>query len=384
MINRTLTEKLKYMVSKFPAVAVTGPRQSGKTTLLKMTFPEMTYVSLENPDRRAFAIDDPRSFLKTYNNNVIFDEVQRVPKLFSYLQEEIDNKKGKFILSGSQNFLLHQQISQSLAGRVAILKLLPFSFEELKNSDIIYDNYEDYIFNGFYPRIYDLQLNPSDWYPNYIQTYLEKDVRNIKNIKDLHKFQSFLKLVAGRVGQIINFNSLANDLALTIPTIKDWLSILEASYIIYLLKPHHKNHNKRVIKMPKLYFYDTGLAASLLGIEFKEQISTHYLKGALFENLIISEMIKSRFNHGKESNLYFWRDKTGHELDIIAEYLNELHTFELKSSKTITPSFFKGIKYYDKISKTINKSYLIYGGEQKEIRGNTTVIPWSKLNDINN
>ncbi len=382
MIYRKLTEKLKYLVSKFPVVAVTGPRQSGKTTLLKMTFPDMIYVSLENPDTRFFAIEDPRGFLKTYSNNVIFDEIQRVPKLFSYIQEKVDNDKGKFILSGSQNFLLHQQISQTLAGRVAILKLLPFSYQELKNSNIIYDNYDDYIFKGFYPRIYDLELHPTDWYPNYIQTYLEKDVRSIKNIKDLNKFQVFLKLVAGRVGQIVNFSSLSNDLGLTVPTVRDWLSILESSYIIYFLKPHHRNHNKRVIKMPKLYFYDIGLVSSLLGVEYKEQINTHYLKGALFENLIITEMLKSRFNTGKESNLYYWRDKTGNELDILSENLNVVDIFELKSGKTITKSFFKGINYYNKISKTINKSFLIYGGDTKEIRKDTLVLPWNKLEDI--
>ncbi len=321
MITRVISDKLKSLYRKFPVVSVVGPRQSGKTTLVKNVFPRLKYVSLEELDNREFALRDPRGFLSTYDNGAIIDEAQRVPDLFSYIQTEVDKKDspGQFILTGSQNILLHENVSQTLAGRVAILRLLPFSLEELKNTPYGSWQSDRYIYTGFYPRIYDKKINPADWYPNYIQTYVEKDVRLMKNISDLNTFQKFIKLCAGRTGQILNLSSLGNECGITHNTAKSWLSILEAGYIIFLLKPYHKNFNKRLIKMPKLYFYDTGLACFLLGIQNTSQLATHYLRGSLFESFVLSELIKERFNKGIEPNCYYWRDKTGNEIDCVIE-----------------------------------------------------------------
>jgi predicted AAA+ superfamily ATPase len=365
-------------------VAVLGPRQSGKTTLVKMTFPNKEYVNLEEPDTKLFAQSDPRSFLHNKKFGLIIDEVQRVPDLFSYIQTTVDEKKisGSFILTGSHNFLMQEKISQTLAGRVAILTLLPFSLNEVRSDDSK-DDFSAFVFKGFYPPIYDRKIEPTDWYPNYIRTYLERDVRLIKNIPDLNTFTLFVKLCAGRIGQLLNLSSLAVEAGISVNTVKSWLSVLEASYIIYRLEPHFQNFNKRLVKMPKLYFYDTGLACSLLGLESENQISTHYLIGSLFENLVLSDLMKHKMNYGLNSNFYFWRDKLGREVDCLIESGLGKVILEIKSGKTINENFFDGLKFYKGLSREKNiLSFMIYGGEKVEVRSAGNVLPWYKTTNV--
>jgi len=382
MIKRDLSHKLKHLSLKFPVVSVVGPRQSGKTTLVRNVFPKLAYVSLEDLDVREFARQDPRGFLANYRKGVILDEIQRVPDLFSYIQTLVDQKNtaGNFILTGSQNFLLRENVSQTLAGRTAILNLLPLSLAELQKTSYALKNSEDYIFKGSYPRIYDKKISPEDWYPNYIQTYVERDVRLIKNISDLNAFQKFIRLCAGRSGQILNLSSLGNDCGINHNTAKSWLSILESSYLVFLLKPYYKNFNKRLIKMPKLYFYDTGLACSLLGIQNEKQLATHYLKGGLFETLIISEIMKNSFNKGMVPHCYYWRDKTGHEIDCLIEEGNSVVPIEIKSGKTITDDFFTGLKHWRKITGgETSRPLVVYGGEENQKRTAGNIISWKRM-----
>jgi len=381
-IKRILSNKLKQLAKQFPVVFLTGPRQSGKTTLVKHTFPKLTYVSLEDLDMREFAQSDPRSFLANYSQGVIIDEAQRAPELFSYLQSIVDQnrKPGQFILTGSQNFLLHHQINQSLAGRVAVLKLLPLSLEELKQKK---RNYEHYLYFGFYPKLYDSQISPTDWYANYIQTYIERDVRQLKNISDLATFQKFIKMCAARSGQLLNLTALADDCGITHNTAKAWLSVLEASFIIFLLKPHHQNFNKRLVKSPKLYFYDVGLAANLLGVTSPDQLISHYLKGDLFETLVIAEFFKHNFNLGQTENFYFWRDKTGHEIDCLIETAQQLTPIEIKSGRTISSDYFKSLNYWRKITRDEKQaSFLIYGGETNQTRNSVKILSWKNLHQV--
>jgi hypothetical protein len=387
MFKRILTTELIQLASKFPLVAITGPRQSGKTTILRATFPELAYVSLEDLDTREFAESDPRGFLGNYAQGAILDEVQRVPKLFSYLQTHVDKqaKPGQFILSGSQNFLLLENITQSLAGRVALLNLLPLSLVELKQKQPQLNNLEEKMFTGLYPKLYKDNISPSDWYPNYIQTYVERDVRLIKNITDLSTFQRFLKMCANRCGQLVNLSALATDCGITHNTAKAWLSVLESSFIIFLLQPHYNNLNKRIIKSPKLYFYDTGLVCSLLGINNYEQLSAHYLRGGIFETFIIAELCKYYFNQGIRPPLYFWRDQSGHEVDCLIEKADELIPVEIKSGKTVASDFFSGINYWrDLAGQAVNASYLIYGGEQQQQRNEVQVVSWNELEELFN
>jgi len=386
MILREITQKIKQLTEKFPVIAVIGPRQSGKTTLIKNTFPEMDYVNLEEPDTRLFAQQDPRSFLSSKPNGLIIDEVQRVPELFSYVQTFSDSSKksGQFILTGSQNFLLQEKITQTLAGRVALLTLLPFSLTEL-GQNINKENFSFYLQKGFYPPIYDRQIEPADWFPNYIHAYIERDVRQIKNIPDLNTFTLFVKLCAGRIGQLLNLSSLANETGVSVNTVKSWLSILEASFIIFRLIPHHQNYNKRLVKMSKLYFHDTGLACSLLGIATQKQLSTHYQVGSLFENMIISELLKYQCNHGKDNNLFFWRDKSGREIDCLIDNGLNKTCVEIKSGKTITAEFLKGLTLYEQLAAPEKiKSFLIYGGDQKQMRNDVTLLPWFSATKIFN
>ena len=385
VIKRELSKKLISAAKAFPIVAIVGPRQSGKTTLVKMTFPDKSYVSMEDLDIREYAINDPRGFLSDYTKGAILDEIQRTPQLFSYLQTNVDahNKPGRFILTGSQHFLLQQNISQTLAGRVSILKLLPFSLNELYKTRFTFNNYEEYLFRGFYPRIYDKKISPRDWYPNYIQTYIERDLRLIKNITNLNAFQIFLKMCAARVGQILNLSSLASDCGITHNTAKSWIYVLEASFIVFLLRPHYRNFNKRLIKMPKLYFYDPGLACSLLGIETKKQLLTHSLKGNIFESFMLSEILKNRYNRGSDSDIYFWRDKTGHEIDCLIEKTGRLTPIEIKSGKTLTKDQFKNLIYWNKLSKTDSKrSYIVYGGDLTQKRSYGNLVNWKNINSI--
>jgi uncharacterized protein len=385
MILREAQIKLEQLGKTFKVVALVGPRQSGKTTLVKALFKDKPYYSLENPDIRNFAINDPRGFLKTIEKGAILDEVQRTPNLFSYLQEVIDNstEKGKFILTGSNNFLLQQNISQSLAGRVGYFNLLPFSIRELKDSKLIPETDEELLFKGFYPPIYDQEIAPSDWLPNYIRTYIERDVRQITNITDLLVFEKFIRLLAGRTAQELNYSSLSVDAGIDVKTIQAWIGILESSFIVFLLKPHYNNFNKVIVKRPKIYFYDTALVCSLLGITKWEQLVNYPIKGALFETMVVSEMVKKRANAGKQINLYYWRDKTGHEIDLITDEEQSLVPIEIKSGKTVNNDFFKNLKYWNALSKGI-RSVLLYGGEQEQQRTDGTLVTnWRNIAEMN-
>lgn len=382
MIHRYLQPKLKELATKFPVITLTGPRQSGKSTLLRETFPDYKYISLENPETRMFAESDPAGFINTYPDRTIIDEAQRAPQLFSYIQTHVDlaNKEGMYMLAGSHNFLLMQSISQTLAGRTAVLKLLPFSHRELVNGNILPLPVEKEIFTGGYPRIYDKEIEPIYYYQSYIQTYLERDVRLIKNIGNISTFTRFIKLCAGRIGQLLNLTSLATECGIAVSTANEWLSILEASYICYRLAPDFNNFNKRLIKSHKLYFYDTGLACSLLNISSYEQLTTHYLKGGLFENLVINEFIKRAYNNALQPELTFWRDSTGNEIDLI-EYKNGLrYAYEIKSSHTFSKDFFKGlIKWTSLSGNPADRNYVVYGGSEGYKTSNGNVIPWEIL-----
>ena len=382
MIKRTAEAKLIKLAKTFRSVAVVGPRQSGKTTLCKTVFPKKQYVSLENPDIREFATVDPRGFLAQFKNGAILDEIQKAPHLFSYLQQILDEtkKKGLFILTGSNNFLLQENITQTLSGRVAYLQLLPLSLQELHGSKKIKADYGWHILNGGYPEVIERKIDPADWYSGYMNTYVERDVRQLKNISNLSQFTKLLRLCAGRTGQMLNLTSLSNDCGIDQKTVSSWLSILQSSFIVYLLKPYHNNFNKRIIKSPKLYFYDTGLACSLLGISNTKQIAVHSAKGFLFENLIIGEMLKKRLNEGKQDNLYYWRDKTGNEVDVLSDEGGKLTVVELKAAETISQDFFSGIDYFSSLNKADVKKLLIYGGKQGQQRSNGTIIkPWNEF-----
>ena len=384
MIQREITKKLLEISNYYQIITVTGPRQSGKTTLIKDVFKELPYVLLETPDIRQRAQEDPKSFLSNYSKGAIFDEIQNVPELFSYLQGIIDeNSAIKFVLSGSQNFLLLEKVNQTLAGRTGILKLLPFSTDELKDSNHWNENPLEFVFKGMYPRIYDRGIPPELFYSDYIQTYVERDVRSIKNIGSLSNFSRFLSLCAGRIGQLLNIDSLASDVGIATNTAKEWLSILEASYIIYTLKPHHKNFNKRLVKRPKLYFYDTGLACNLLHINSVNELDMHFAKGNLFENFILTELLKKRFNNAKTSNLYFWRDHHGKEIDCIIEKANSLIPIEIKSSKTYQKEHFKNMNYWNKLSDNSKEnSYLVYSGNESDHLAYGNLMSWKHLNKI--
>lgn len=383
MVDRLLQHKLNALMKKFPVVTLTGPRQSGKSTLLKSAFPKYRYVSLEDPDMRSLATEDPKGFLATYPDKTIIDEIQRVPSLFSYLQTHIDNagKEGMYLLAGSHNFLLMESINQSLAGRTAILKLLPFSHAEMKAAGILPASVDEEIFMGGYPRLYDKGIYPTDFYPFYIQTYVERDVRMLKNIGDLSKFTRCLKLCAGRIGQLLNLSSLANECDVAVSTITQWISVLEASYICYLLNPDHNNFAKRLVKTPKLYFYDTGLACSLLDIKTPEQVYSHFLRGGLFENLVINEFIKASYNRGETPDLTFWRDSTGNEVDLLRYAKGMPHAYEIKSGATFSSDFFKGIGKWAKLSDTPQeRCFAIYNGENDMQTSAGKVLRWKNLN----
>ena len=384
---RKLTSKIKNFATKFKVVAITGPRQSGKSTVAQLAFPDYKYVSLEDFDTREYALGDPRGFLETYKDGAIIDEAQNAPQLFSYMQTHVDKyqTKGQFIITGSQNFLLLEKISQSLAGRVAIFKLLPLSIAELKQAGIFNADVNSAIFTGGYPTLHRDPILPTEWFPSYITTYIERDVRQVKNITDLRTFQTFLRLCAGRVGQLVNLSALSNECGISHNTVKSWLSILEASFIIFLLQPHHKNFNKRLLKSPKLYFYDTGLACSLLKIASSDQLSQHYLRGSLFENMVLTELYKTSLNKAEEPSLFFWRDQTGNEVDCIIDRYEGLVPLEIKSGKTINRDFFKGLNYWCRLSGVVPSSaYLVYGGEETQQRSCGQVIPWHEAGVIQN
>lgn len=402
MIARHLQSALEKAARQYPVVTLTGPRQSGKTTLARSCFAQHEYVSLENPEQRAFAMDDPRGFLNRYPHPVILDEVQRVPDLFSYIQGIVDNqdRSGQFILTGSQNFLLLQRISQSLAGRCAVLHLLPFSRTELighpvlaperlaQQSESIKLERDPYdpgtlfkmLYTGFYPRIHDKQMEPQDWLANYYQTYLERDVRDLLNIGDLETFGRFVRLCAGRCGQLLNLSSLAADTGISHTTARRWMSTLEACFIIYLLRPHHRNFNKRLIKSPKLYFTDTGLLCYLLRIKTPDQLADHANRGAIFETWVVTELLKSYYHRGLAPDLYFWRDVTGHEIDVLIEQGDRQLPLEIKSGQTVSGDFFKELKYWRTLTNTPDASaVLLYGGGESYVRNGAAVTSWQHL-----
>lgn len=382
-IPRNAESRLQHFADGYPVVVVTGPRQSGKSTLVRHAFPEHRYVSLEDLDQRDFAETDPRGFLNQFSDGAILDEVQRCPALFSYLQTRVDERQqpGEFILTGSQQFGLLSGITQSLAGRAALLTLLPMTYDELQRAGKVARNLDKILFDGAFPPIFDRGLEPHPWHGNYVRTYLERDVRQLINVQDLGTFQRFLKLCAGRTGQLLNLSSLANDCGITHNTAKAWISVLEASYIVHLLPPHHQNFNKRLIKTPKLYFLDTGLASWLLGIQNSEQLATHVQRGALFETWVISELLKARYNAGETSNLYFWRDRSGHEVDLLIDQGTYLSPLEIKSGQTINQDYFKGLDFWRKLAgKTAGKAWLVYGGDIRQTRTDVTILPWFEIN----
>lgn len=379
-IKREINELVEELSTQYPVLSITGPRQSGKTTLCKALFKSMKYVNLEDLDEREFAQNDPKGFLAQFPEGAILDEIQRAPDLTSYIQGIVDQEKfkGLFILTGSQNFSILNTLSQSLAGRVALITLLPFSFSEISHYCEIKD-LNDLIYRGFYPRIPDKNQNPSLAYSSYVSTFVERDIRQLELIKNIDLFQKFLKLLAGRIGQVINLESLGNDTGISGPTVREWISLLEASYIVYKLPPFYENIGKRLIKSPKIYFYDVGLASYLIGIDSPEQINTHPLRGFLFENLVISEILKQRFNQGKKNDLLFYRDHNNVEVDLLIPRVNNYDAYEIKSAQTISKSFFSGLKKFEKSSSKLADAYVIYSGTNQRVQEGIKILPYFDL-----
>jgi len=386
LITRHLTEHVRDLSTKTPVISITGPRQSGKTTLSRQVFPDYDYVDLDRPQTRRAAIDNPEGFLNQFKKGVIIDEAQNAPELFSLIKVRVDESRrnGEFILTGSQHFLFMEKITQSLAGRTAIFHLLPFSVSELEGTEHALSSPFDYIFKGFYPRVYSEGFPPVSFYPSYLQTYVERDVRQVQNVSDLYTFERFMHLLAGHTGQMFNQTNISNDLGVSTTTVSRWMSLLQSSFVAFLLPPYFKNFNKRVVKTPKVYFYDTGLACSLLGIENARQLDTHFARGALFENFIIVETMKRFLNRGiLKPNLFFWRDSSGHEIDLLVERGGRLFPCEIKSGETVNDSFFKNLNVFNDIADNpASQSYLIYGGNENQNRSKAQVRTWNNLPDF--
>jgi predicted AAA+ superfamily ATPase len=388
MFSRLLQPVLIDRAKTIPVIAILGPRQSGKTTLARAVFNKHAYVSLENYAEREFATKDPQRFFDAYKNEhgIILDEIQNVPQLMSYLQTLVDAepRPGYIVITGSHNILLNEAISQTLAGRITIVRLLPLSIAEMSHNNILPLSIEELAFKGCYPRIYAHHLASDTWYLDYIETYIERDARQLSQIHDLSMFRRFIGLCAGRTGQLLNVTSLANDCGIDQRTTKSWLSILEASYIIFLLQPYHGNFNKRFIKSPKLYFYDTGLACALLDIKEAQQLHTHYLRGGLIESLVVSNILKHYYNTGlRPHNVYFWRDQTGHEVDVIIQEGQALTPLEIKAGATIVSDFFDGLEYWNKSTQhTMPHGFVIYGGSERQTRSAGTALSWRNIEDI--
>ena len=386
MISRTIEAHVLRVAEKFPVVTITGPRQSGKTTLCKNLFPKKTYVTLEEPDVRARALDDPRGFLKELSAGAILDEVQRAPELLSYLQGMVDDapNPGRFILTGSQNFNLLASISQSLAGRTTICELLPLSLAELPKRRSMWET----IFIGGYPRLHSFDISPQDWLPAYVQTYIERDVREVLNIGDLASFQTFMGLCAGRTAQILNLTTLGSDCGINQKTAKSWLSVLQTSFLAFPLRPFFHNLGKRWIKSPKLHFFDSGILCFLLGIREADQLLTHPLRGAIFETWLVAEIYKSQVNHGLIPDLYHGRDSKGNEVDLISLAGSHASLIEVKSGQTTSTDFVKPLEWYANLLSekdaliTSTSKFLVYGGEEKLSHREALVLPWSDLNEL--
>lgn len=394
MFKRTLFAKLSDLAKKFPVVSIMGPRQSGKTTLSREVFNGHAYVSLEEPDEREFAIADPKGFLRRFPGGVILDEIQRAPDLLSYIQGIVDREDspGRFILTGSQQLHVLEKVTQTLAGRTAIVYLLPLSLSELlgqvapdpwkielpgEKRKIPPFSLEEVLYGGLYPRIHDKGLEPHDWLSAYYRTYVERDVRDVANIGNLDAFQRFVRLCAGRTGQLLNLSALASDCGISHTTARHWVSILQAGFIIHLLPPHHANFSKRIIKSPKIYFLDTGLLCYLLRIREPGDIPVHAMKGAIFETFVLSEIYKAFVHTGEIPPLYFWRDRTGHEVDIVIDTVKKLIPIEIKSAETIDSSFFDGLKYYLSLGVPVSKTgVLVHGGDALYQRENFVIRPW--------
>lgn len=382
MIARQATATLKSLARGYPILAITGPRQSGKTTLAQSTFPDKPYVSLEDLDTRAFADEDPRGFLARFPDGAILDEAQRCPALFSYLQTRVDKDKrmGEFVLTGSQQFGLLSNITQTLAGRVGLVQLLPFSLQELQSSGTAPGSLDDLLWRGLYPPIHDRDVAPAQWFSNYVMSYVERDVRQVIEVQNLSLFQRFLKMCAARCGQLLNLSALANDCGVTHKTVAAWLSVLEAGYVVFLLQPHHQNFGKRLVKTPKLYFHDTGLASYLMGIQDAQHLAIHSARGALFENWVISELLKRRYNEGLASNLYFWRNNTGEEVDVLLEQGEKLMPIEIKSGQTFNKDYLSGLNKWARYAgDTALPAHLVYGGDDSFTRSGVAVHSWRNI-----
>lgn len=381
MISRLITSTIERLAKGFPVLVLTGPRQSGKTTLVRNVFPDKPYVSLENPDMRLFASEDPRGFLARYPDGAILDEVQRAPDLLSYIQGIVDEQRtpGRYILTGSQNFALSRQVSQSLAGRAGIAQLLPLSGRELMAEGMLATGLDQWLFTGGYPALRSTDVTTLDWFASYVATYLERDVRDLTSVRDLITFQRFLRLCAARTGQLLNLSSLATDCGIAQSTATAWLSILEASYIVFRLTPHFNNFGKRLVKTPKLYFHDTGLAAFLLGIQTPEQLATHAARGALFETMVVAEYLRDRWNRGDVSNLYFWRDSSGNEVDLLLDEAGILYPIEIKSGQTVVSDMFKALKKWQTISESTVEPRLVFGGEGAYLRNGVAIAGWREM-----
>lgn len=386
MIERDLAPRLRAAAEAFPAVTLTGPRQGGKSTLCRALFPKHPYANLEAPDIRDSAIEDPRAFLAQYPKGAIIDEIQRAPELTSYLQPLIDEEPvpGRWILTGSQNFSLLESVSQSLAGRTAVLHLLPLAYPEIMRFKKPPSSLDEVMFTGGYPRIHDRRIPPSEWLSAYVATYVERDVRTVSNIGDLVTFQRFLELCAGRTGQCVNYSTLAADTGISQPTAKAWLSILEASFILRRLPAWSGNIRKRLVKMPKLVFYDTGLVCWLLGLRSPDQLRNHPLRGAIFESWVISEVLKHRANAGERGGVYFYRDRGGTEADLLVETADEITVIEAKAGQTIAKDMLASIARVRELLAPVatTRGILVYGGEQAQSRQEIGITPWHQLTDL--
>jgi uncharacterized protein len=386
MIQRDITTRLRAAAAKFPAVTLTGPRQSGKSTLCRAVFGRLGYANLEAPDVRDFATKDPRAFLEQFPHGAVLDEVQRAPDLASYLQPLIDNdpKPGRWILTGSQNFSLLQSVSQSLAGRSAVLHLLPLTRREIMRFPHPPVSLDETMFQGGYPAIYDRNVEPSEWLSAYTATYIDRDVRTVANVGDLTTFQRFVELCAGRTGQLVNYSALAADTGISQPTAKAWLSILQASFIVFLLPPWSGNLRKRLVKMSKLHFYDTGLVCWLLGLRTAAHLRTHPLRGAIFESWVTSEVQKHQANAGERGGMFFYRDQNGVEADLLIERPGEITVVEIKAGQTVTDDLLSPARRVSAVlaGKSKTGAVAVYGGDTAQRRSDIRLIPWSRLDDL--